>query len=104
MYSAVHVGVVLLVVPIERLEDRARLLAGRRAVEIDERLAVDLLPEDGEVLPHPLDIEPRWHLAQRSHAASFSPSNAGSFAVTRSRTRARRGPSGTRFTISLANA
>src|SRR5207245_9571474 len=86
------------------LDHRARLLAGRRAVEIDERVAVHLLPEDGKVLPHPLDVQPPGHLAQRSHAASFSLSNAGNFEVTRSRTRARSGPSGTRFTISLANA
>src|SRR5713101_3285273 len=108
MHAAMHVRVVLQVIAGDRVDHRARLLAGRRAVEVDQRLAADPLLEDGEVLPHPLDVQPRctgaqW-LAQRRHAASFSLSHSGSFEVTNSLTRARRGSSGMRFTISLAKA
>src|SRR5690606_40635329 len=46
--STVHVGVVPAVESLDRLDDRARLLAGRGAVEIDEPVAVDLLLQNGE--------------------------------------------------------
>jgi len=108
MDSAVHVGVVLQVVARDRVDHRTRLLAGRRAVEIDERLPADLLVENREVLANPLDVQRRdpASLAQGlgRHATSFSFSHSGSREVTSSRTRARSGASGMRFTISLAKA
>ena len=51
------VGVVVLVVVVDRLDHRARPLAGRGVVEIHERLAVDLLVQDREVAADALDVE-----------------------------------------------
>ena len=49
VHAAVDVGVVLRVEARDRVDDRLRLLRGRRVVEIDERLAVHLLLQDREV-------------------------------------------------------
>ena len=38
-----HIGVVVLVIMPERIEDRARFLRRRRIVKIDQRLAVHLV-------------------------------------------------------------
>ena len=54
---AVDVRGVLVVVAVERVDDRLRLLARRRGVEEDERLAVGLGLEDREVAPDDLRIE-----------------------------------------------
>src|SRR5215510_2562265 len=75
MDAAVHVGVVRGVVPFERLDDGVRLLRRRGIVEIDERPAVDLLAQDGKVLPDALHVPP-----VRAHAASF-PAGSGSAAT-----------------------
>ncbi len=56
--APVHVGVVQLVVIVERLEDRARFLRRRRAVEVDQRaVPVDPTLKDREVLADLLDID-----------------------------------------------
>src|SRR6516162_4370315 len=55
MYAAMDVGTVLQVEPPFRLDYRQRFLGGGGIVEIDERLAVNHLSEDREVLteaPH----------------------------------------------------
>ncbi len=52
-----HIGVVVLVIMLERIDDRARLLRRRRVVEINQRLAVHLLVEDREVLANRIPIE-----------------------------------------------
>src|SRR3990172_9176171 len=49
--GAVNVGVVMLVVADQRLDHLARLLRGRRVIEVDQRPAVDLAGEYREVLP-----------------------------------------------------
>ena len=54
---AMDVRVVLAVVGVERLEDRGRLLGGRRRVQVDQPMAVDLLVEDREVGAQRLGIE-----------------------------------------------
>lgn len=49
MYAPVHIGVVLPVVVVQGLQDSFRLLGCGSVVQIDERLPVHLLVEDGEV-------------------------------------------------------
>ena len=48
--AAVDVGVVVFVIMHQRVNHRARFLRRRGVVEINQRLAVDLLVEDGEIL------------------------------------------------------
>jgi hypothetical protein len=52
MHGAVHVGVVGHVVFTQGLKHGARLLSSRGVVEINERLSMHLLVEDGEVESH----------------------------------------------------
>ena len=59
VHAAMDVGVVLGVAAHHRVDDGLRLLRRGGVVEIDERLAVDLLVQDGEVLPDSLDVEGR---------------------------------------------
>ena len=47
--AAMDIGVVVLVVMAQGVEHRARLLRGGGVVEIDQRLAVNLLVEDREI-------------------------------------------------------
>ena len=49
MDAAMDIGVVVLVVMHERVNDRARLLGGGGVVEIDQRLAVDFLVQNREI-------------------------------------------------------
>ena len=51
------VGVVVLVVAAQGVDDRARLLRGGRVVEVDQRLAVDLLLQDREVVADAAHVE-----------------------------------------------
>ena len=51
------VGVVVLVVVHERVDDLARLLRGRGVVQVHERLAVHLALEDGEVFADGFDVK-----------------------------------------------
>ena len=48
------IGVVVLVVMAQRVEDGARFLRGGGVIEIDERMPVDLLVENREILPQGL--------------------------------------------------
>ena len=57
MQTAMHIGVVVLVVMPERIDDRARLLRRRRVIKIDQRLAVHPFAEDREVLANRIPIE-----------------------------------------------
>jgi hypothetical protein len=50
VHRAVHIRVVLLVEALQLVDDLARLLRGGGVVQIGERLAVDLLVENGKVL------------------------------------------------------
>ena len=55
--AAMDVGVVALVVTAERVEDRAGFLGGGGVIEVDERMPVDLLVENREILPQGLPID-----------------------------------------------
>ena len=61
--AAVDVGVVVLVVVVDGLDHRARALARSGAVQVHERLAVDLLIEDRKVAADAGDVE--VHAARR---------------------------------------
>ena len=52
-----HIGVVVLVVMLERIEDRTRFLRRGRIVKIDQRPAMHLFAEDREVLANRIPIE-----------------------------------------------
>ncbi len=56
MQPAVDVGVFLRIGLLDAVEDGARLLRGGRIVEIDQRLAIDLLRQDREIRPRLLDV------------------------------------------------
>jgi hypothetical protein len=55
--GAVDVGVVLGEPGVHRVEHRLRLLRGVRAVEVAERPAAELPPQDRELLGHALGVE-----------------------------------------------
>ncbi len=55
--AAMDVGVVAAVVGVDRLDDHARLLRGRRGVQVDQRVPVHLLVQDREVRPQHGRIE-----------------------------------------------
>ena len=57
MQTAMHIGVVVLVIMAERIDHRARLLRRRRVIEIDQRMPVHLLVEDREILANRLPID-----------------------------------------------
>ncbi len=57
MHAAVDVGAIHFVELDDGVDDGARLLRGGGVIEIDERLAVDGLLEDGEILADLLDVE-----------------------------------------------
>jgi hypothetical protein len=52
-----HVGVVALVVARDGVDHTARLLRRGRVVQVDDRLAVNFLIQDGEVGAYAFDIE-----------------------------------------------
>ena len=49
MNAAMDVGVVVLVIIAQRLDDCARLLRGRGVIEINQRMAMDLLIQDRKI-------------------------------------------------------
>jgi hypothetical protein len=57
VHAAVNIGVVFLVVVAHGVDDGARLLAGGAVVQVCERVAVDLLVQDREVLAHVVNVE-----------------------------------------------
>src|SRR5262249_5778385 len=62
VHAAVDVRVVGAVVALERVEHGDRLLRGRRRVEIDERMPVDLPVEDRELLADGREVDRRQGL------------------------------------------
>ena len=57
MHAAVNIGVERGVVMRLAVDHAVRLLTGGRVVEIDQRLAMHMLVQDGEILAQPLHIE-----------------------------------------------
>ena len=55
--AAVDVGIDALVVVAGRIEDAERFLRSGGVIEIDERLPVDFLIQDGELFPEFVGIE-----------------------------------------------
>src|SRR5262249_37739783 len=71
---------------VEGVEHGTRLLRGGRVVEVDQRLAVRLLPQDGEFFPQPTNVErgrPGGGAGNRAgghgngHSRSFTPAPCG---------------------------
>src|ERR671934_1396458 len=77
MYAAVDVGVVLAVVLVDGAQHRLRLLGRRGIVQINQRLPIHLLVEDGEVTTYLLDIESRMPAGDREFAGNHIGSSAG---------------------------
>ncbi len=65
---AMDVRVVLAVVGVHRLEHGARLLRRRRGVEVHQRVPVDLLVQDREVVAQPLGVDRVGRRARRRRA------------------------------------
>src|SRR4030095_6536498 len=57
MQTAMHIGVVVLVVTAKCIEHPSRFLRGRSVVEVDQRLAVRLFMEDRKILTDSLPID-----------------------------------------------
>ncbi len=57
MHGAMDIGVGSFVIPGDGVDHRARLLRGGGVIEIDERLAVNLLLEDRKIGADALDVE-----------------------------------------------
>ena len=71
MNAAMDIGAVHFVKFHDSVDDRARFLRGGGVIEIDKRLAVDGLLEDGEILADLLDIESGTDRANyRAHGIS----------------------------------
>jgi len=68
---AVHRGAVVGVEARDGVDHGARLLARRRAVQVDERPAVDRAPEDREVLPDTRDVDHARPARARSRSTNF---------------------------------
>src|SRR5690242_13618766 len=66
MHAAVHVGVVFAVVANNGIQHLPRLLRGSGVIQVHQRLAVHLLPQDGEVAAHPLHIVAAMSGSQRT--------------------------------------
>jgi hypothetical protein len=56
MHPTVNVAVLVEVIVTLTLDDAQRLLRGGGIVEIDQRLAIDLLVKDGELRPYFVDV------------------------------------------------
>ena len=74
MDAAVDVGVVVLVVAHEGVDDLARFLAGGRVVEVDQPMPVDFLIEDWEV---GAESGPIWRVERHSGRREFDGKLAG---------------------------
>src|SRR5262249_39086867 len=105
VHAAVHVRAVVLVKVAHRIDDGVGLQRGRRAVEVDEGLAMGGLSESREILPDSLDIECRygcWKRSQGRHASSLAVAPPGRRLATVFSSSARSVSSGTASTISRA--
>ena len=58
--AAMDVRILVLVVVLDGLEDGARFLGGGAVVEVDQRMSVDLLAEDGEILAKLFPVDCSW--------------------------------------------
>src|SRR3546814_5585838 len=80
---------------IGRLDHRRRLLPGVGRVEIHQRLAVDLAPQQGEVLAHARPVDSRVGVAvcrcsaRKAHRGSSSAASAASIRASSAVRRAR---------------
>lgn len=81
MHAAVDIGAIHFVELHDGVDDGARFLRGSGIIEVDERLAVNGLLEDGEILADPLDVESGMDRASyRAHEISqttCAPANRG---------------------------
>ena len=111
MHAAMDVRVLLAVVARQPSMHGLRLLRRRRVVEIDERLAVDALPENREVLADGGDVESRLRAVAEADGRHRRPSlmlrpEARARAAVADAPRRLTAPasSGSRFSTSPANA
>src|SRR3546814_3239556 len=78
VHGAADVGVVVAIETVDRLDHRRRLLPGVGRVEIHQRLAVDLAPQQGEIPAHARPVDSRvgaalrWCGARLAHCPSSS--------------------------------
>jgi hypothetical protein len=75
--AAMHVGVLARVVAYQPIDDRLRLVRGRRVVEIDERTIARRTGEDREIAPHGRDVE-RYGTRRRYSVAAAGGAGGGS--------------------------
>ena len=66
VYAAVHVGIIAAVVIADGLDHALGLLGGGGVVEVDQRMAVNLLREDREIAAHPRGVKNRGSHADRA--------------------------------------
>ena len=108
VHAAMDVPVVLGVVPHQAIDDRLRLLSRGGIVQIHERLAVDPLPEDGEVLTDRGHVEGRGALRRNRrsacHGRVLSDVACGNCRSSTASTCSRSASSGILFSTSPANA
>src|SRR5207237_9840222 len=64
MHAAMDVGIPLLVIAGDGLDDSSRLLRSGGVIEVHQFLAADLSREDGEIPPNLLDIRSRYYHIQ----------------------------------------
>ncbi|MCY1203121.1 hypothetical protein D9M72_146200 [compost metagenome] len=111
MHAAVDIGVERGIVMRFGIDHALRLLGGGGVVQIDQRLAVDGLAQDREILPQPLylragDRQRLLHghqfMRRRAHGSSFTGSGSRPRKSVSSRVRNGAGPS--RLTTSSAKA
>ena len=57
MHTTVNVGVFPAVKAENRVDDCLRLLCGGCIVEVDQRMPMYLLLQNGKILPDPVDVE-----------------------------------------------
>jgi hypothetical protein len=55
--AAMHVRVLCQIIILQRIEHRLRFLARRRVVEINQRLAVNPLPQNWKLFSDTLNVE-----------------------------------------------
>ena len=111
--AAVDVGIIAEVAAAQRIEDGLRLLRRGGVVEVDKRLAVDLLMQSGELLAEPAHVEDRptgrtdsFGDDAAAHGSSSIASSSGRPCVTSSSSSScrRTGPTLMREMMSLAKA
>ncbi|MNS92519.1 hypothetical protein D3C72_1266610 [compost metagenome] len=111
MHAAVDIGVERGIVMRFGIDHALRLLGGGGVVQIDQRLAVDGLAQDGEILAQPLHLQAGGRhralhrhpfMRRRVHCSSFT--GSGSLPRKSVSSRVRNGPEPSRLTTSSAKA